>query len=925
MTSAVSTFVGHEHERHRIEALLDAKAPEARALLLDGEAGIGKTTLWRWGANEAAARGYLVLRCQRAETELTLPFAALNDLLGPMLGTQATGLAPAEHLALEAALSTSVPTQAFARLAVLRAALALLRCLAAHNHLLLAIDDVQWLDRESAAVLEYALRRLTDTPIRLLLSRRSERDSPPPLGLDRALSPEQHTNVRVEPLQIGELDQMLQARLGLALPRPRLVELHRVSGGNPFYALEIARALQQFSTPLTDPIAVPDSLAGLVRARLARLSPDARHAALLASAASHPSIEFVQRAAGGTEGLTEAIESSVLELEAERLRFSHPLLATVAYTSALPWDRRAAHKVLAEACLDPEEKALHLARSTDQPDAGVAALLDAAAEFAARRGAPSAAADLADHACRLTPAGAAPALARRLAQSAEYHLAEGDTARGRALLEDAAEQSVEGPVRAQLLLRLGRARYIEDNVGAAHALFQQARTEAGEDLRPAASAEQALAFTAMFGGDIARALKHAESSLRLAEQIGEPDLLALALGRVAVNKFLLGRGLDREMIERAVGLEPYVDAVPVEWLPRYVYAGLASWISDFATARRLYGELYQAAIEQSDERSIPTLLFAMSQLESAAGNLDLAGRQAGEAVERSRQSGLSSLQCNALSAQCLASALLGQTAIARAAAKEGLQIAAQTGAVAPLTWLTAHLGFLELSLGDHTAAHARLEPLAGMVVKIGVGEPTIVRFLPDEIEALIAMGELEEARQMVAMLEERGRALDRPWALVTGARSAALLAAADGAFDAAEEALDRAFQALARLPEPVERGRTLLVAGAIARRARRWHSARTYLSQALDLFDALGAALWAERAAAELARIPGRRRAGNELSEMEERVAGLVATGLTNQEIASRLFVTVRTVESHLSKIYAKLGLRSRTELAGRYPHQNNP
>jgi DNA-binding CsgD family transcriptional regulator len=323
-------------------------------------------------------------------------------------------------------------------------------------------------------------------------------------------------------------------------------------------------------------------------------------------------------------------------------------------------------------------------------------------------------------------------------------------------------------------------------------------------------------------------------------------------------------------------------------------------------------------VEQGDERAIPTLLFAMSQLEAATGNLEAAARYAADAVERTRQSGLSSLQAYSLSAQTLVSALLGREATARSAAEQGLQIASRTGAVAPLTLVVAAFGFLEISLGNYPAAHARLGPLAAMLTQIGVAEPTVVRFLPDEIEALIALGELDQARPLVAMLEQRGLALDRPWALATGARSAALLAAADGNFAVAEAALARAFDAHARLPEPLERGRTLLVAGTIARRAKRWRLARERLGQALELFDALGAALWAERTAAEIARVPGRRRGGDALTEMEQRVAELVVQGLTNRKIAARLFVSVRTVESNLSKIYVKLGVRSRAELAGR-------
>jgi DNA-binding CsgD family transcriptional regulator len=302
-------------------------------------------------------------------------------------------------------------------------------------------------------------------------------------------------------------------------------------------------------------------------------------------------------------------------------------------------------------------------------------------------------------------------------------------------------------------------------------------------------------------------------------------------------------------------------------------------------------------------------------VESAAGNLALAGRYADEAVERSRQSGLGTVQANALYAQAVVGALLGREDRARAASDEGLVLAAQTGAVAPMTLLIAAQGFLELSLGDAQAVHDRLGPLSEMIAAIGLAEPGVVRFLPDEIEALVSLGELDRARALTTLLEERGQALDRPWAIATGARSAALVAAAGGDFEGARDALGRALAAHERLTEPFERGRTLLIQGTIERRAKRRAVARRALTEALEIFDSLGAPLWSEKVAAELARIPGRGPGSGELTATERRVAELVVAGLSNKEISAKLFVTVRTVEWNLSKVYAKLGVRSRTEL----------
>jgi DNA-binding CsgD family transcriptional regulator len=272
----------------------------------------------------------------------------------------------------------------------------------------------------------------------------------------------------------------------------------------------------------------------------------------------------------------------------------------------------------------------------------------------------------------------------------------------------------------------------------------------------------------------------------------------------------------------------------------------------------------------------------------------------------------------ALHAQALVDAHLGRVSAAREAAEEGLRVARVSGAVAPLTQLTATLGFLELSLGDPVAAHGQLGPLAELIASVGVAEPGVVRFMPNAIEALIGLGEFEEASRLLAPFDERARSLDRVSARAAAARCRATLAAAHGEFGDARSSLEDAFAQHARLEEPFELGRTLLAQGSIERRARRRADARAALTRALELFDSLGAALWSERTAAELARIPGRTAASGELSETERRVAELVRLGLANKEIAARLYVTVRTVEAHLSKAYAKLGVRSRVELAAR-------
>jgi DNA-binding CsgD family transcriptional regulator len=316
--------------------------------------------------------------------------------------------------------------------------------------------------------------------------------------------------------------------------------------------------------------------------------------------------------------------------------------------------------------------------------------------------------------------------------------------------------------------------------------------------------------------------------------------------------------------------------------------------------------------------------FAVSELETRAGNWGEAARRAELAVERSRPAGLATIYVWSRYTQALVAAHLGHVRPARDAAADALEVAGQLGALAPITQATSLLGFLELSLDDPAAAHEWLGPLSGLIAQVGIAEPGVVRFMPNEIEALIALGRLDEADHLIELLDERARALDRISARAAVGRCRALRAAAAGDFVAARAAIEEALGQHARLSEPFELGRTLLAQGTIERRALQRSRARALLGQALELFDGLGAALWAEKVAAELSRIPGRQSGAGGLSEAERRVAELAAQGLANKEIAARLYVTVRTVEAHLSKVYAKLGIRSRSQLVARLSEGQN-
>jgi DNA-binding CsgD family transcriptional regulator len=268
----------------------------------------------------------------------------------------------------------------------------------------------------------------------------------------------------------------------------------------------------------------------------------------------------------------------------------------------------------------------------------------------------------------------------------------------------------------------------------------------------------------------------------------------------------------------------------------------------------------------------------------------------------------------------LVEAHLGRADPARLEALEGLRVAEGAGEILLVIPNLAVLGFLELSLGRPAEADAFLSRAVELEQAMGVREPAYFRIVPDEVESLVALGQLDEAEALLAPFEDAGRILDRTWAMATGARCRALVFAARGDLQSASDAADEAVRHHDRLPLPFELGRTLLVRGAVERRAKRKREARDTLTKALEVFDGLGAALWADKARAELARIGGRAPSSLDLTPTEDRVAALVAAGSTNREVADALFVSIHTVEANLKRIYRKLGVRSRTELASKFP-----
>ncbi len=403
-------LLGRDAERQEISAFLDDAQRLPCTLVLEGEPGIGKTTLWRLGVAEANERGYRVLACSPAEPEAELAYAALADLLdGVLQEVEGTLPAPQRRALRIALLLEDVDGSEPDRLAVAVALLGALRALASRSRLLIAIDDVQWLDASSTEALRYAARRVDEEPIAFLEATRSgEQES--------QLPAERLRRVPIGPLSLGALRPLLEERLGRVYPRPLLRRLHDVSGGNPFYALELARVLEpEHELNPGEPLPVPARLGDLVDARL-RVLPTETISVLAAGAAlADPTLELLE-AFGGPKvetRLRSAVEAGLVELRRGRLRFTHPLFAEGVQGVLEPSAARALHGRLAAIVPDLEQRAHHQAASAQPPDALVAKVLDEAAGTARSRGAPASAAELAEVALRFTPQGQPAEVYRR--------------------------------------------------------------------------------------------------------------------------------------------------------------------------------------------------------------------------------------------------------------------------------------------------------------------------------------------------------------------------------------------------------------------------------------------------------------------------------------------------------------------------------
>jgi DNA-binding CsgD family transcriptional regulator len=737
--------------------------------------------------------------------------------------------------------------------------------------------------------------------------------------LRRSLPADRIREMEVGPVTLAALHGVVRGHLDVTLPRPLLAEVHQAAGGNPFFALEIVRTLRRggVSVEAGQPLPVPESLHDLIHARLLALPLESREYLLAAAAHAHPLITVVERASGVDRqaGLSPALEAGIVELDSSRIRFTHPLLAAGAYEIADPVRRAEVHARLAQLLTDPEARAWQLAASVDEPNAAVAAALEEAALHARSRGAPRPAALLLDRACELTPADRRDDALRRAVDAAFLHYESGDSPRAESQLQGVIARLAPGSHRARATMRLARVRSYEAQVEAVE-LFLQAVDEAEGDPEILAVAHEGVA-TCLYRlwERVEESVEHADIAARLALELGNEELAAEALGTKWISESALGRDEAAATADRAMALQPAAENLRVLAQPRFSAAVHSMWTDEFVVARDGFCEALARSRALGDESSPPTVLAQLAEIDVELGSLDGALTWALSGQELSEQSGQHTLFAHHVALESFALAGLGRQEDARAAAARALELIPATGCRHGELIARRALGHLELALGNPAAAVAALEPSVERVRREAIVEPRVLP-LADFVEALIELGRTDEAVDVLGWYEKNAHRRERATALASCARCRGLLAAHEGSVDDAVGAYEKALERHAQAELPLDRARTLLALGATQRRAKRRREARATLEEALAVFEGIGAELWAERARDELKRISGRAATPGVLTPAEERVAALVAEGRTNREVAAALYLSDRTVEGHLGRVFAKLGVKKRSEVA---------
>lgn len=888
-------------------------AARSSALVLEGPAGIGKTYLWRELVDQAGTDGARVLRAQPGEAEQRLVGSALIDLCDPVRDDEIAGLPAPQAAALAAALLRQTGETAHPQ-AVALAFTTLVRQLSAQGTLLIGIDDVQWLDAQTADVLAFTARRLPSAGVGLLLTVRVDAGTSPP-GLVADLGDVLDvTRERVPAMTSTELEQLLHERLGAAAaPGVRRMAV-RSAAGNPLYGLEVARAMiARGAENALDTVPVPDSLADLVSRHVHAL-PEATRLGLAAAAAMRRAPLHRLRELGLADSLDPAERAGLLRIDGRTATFTHPLYAAAAYDALGPRERMRLHARLAAVVPGEEERARHLALASDEPDERVAAALDLARERALQRGAPQAALDASVLAVRATPSSG-PRLCERRIHLGQLLFRAGDTERARDELTSAATAATDDHQRARALHAL--ARVVNDTEGPVPArtveLAALALAAGDDDL----TADIHMGLAVSSADDWRAGFEHARAARELLARSPRPDPLrvAAAISAEVGARLYTGGGADLDACRQAIELQGDDLSLPVSDRALSVLWYLEMWTDDYPAARTHLDHAYRLARDEGDEPSRCYILACRSALELRAGRWAEAERFMDECLAASQASHNPHYARMVGTQRGWLLAYRGDLATARQVADDQLDEALAQGNELSEMHARALRGWCALEDGDATAAAADFDRYRDLLDASHTDEPAIAVFGGDHVEALIAAGRLADAERALNRMVEPAARLGRTSVLAAAARVEALLRAETGEQDASLTAAERAVALYASIERRFEYGRALLAKGQVHRRFKQKALARRELTAARDVFLELGAGAHAERAAAELARVGLRPPAAQELTETERRVAELAARGMTSAEIGQQLFLSTKTVSANLTRVYRKLNVRNRSEL----------
>jgi DNA-binding CsgD family transcriptional regulator len=912
-------LAGRDAELGAIRQALERRPDRLNVVVVEGTAGIGKTSLLRQLFEEHTEG--IALAARPVESERRLTFAALGDLLAGVADESLSGLPAPQQAALDAALLRAGAGRSPSVRAVGTALRTVLVELAQREPLLLVVDDVQWADEPSLAALAFALRRLEDHAVRLVVAERVPEGAATidPLGLDGTLL-DRPVHVRVRPLALGAIFHVVREHTGVALPRPLLVRITEESRGNPLYAIELARALAESSTRFTvgDPLPVSGTLEGLIESRLAR-TPESWHPTLLAMALSRdlPLDDLERAVPGAAEVIDQAHATRLVEWRDDRLRFSHPLFAAGVVGRASPTSRRSMHRRLAAISDDLERRARHLALGATGPDDAIARTLTDAAQTAARRGAWDQAAELAGLAERSTLTSAAIEAHDRTLLHGFFLARAGDAQGAQQVLTGLLDRVGGGELRARVLELQARVAF--DSTGAEATLLPLCDEALALADDPALRA-RIHATRGAIGSyvDLNQALADVEQALALLAEASSPDPAVFVTAVMVLTgcRFERGEPLPTELIERALEIEREQPNPDVSDRLGPAMGSFLKYSGRLADARRYLLDGYQAALDEGDDGSLPYAVSHLPQLELWAGRTAEAERWAEEHFSLAEHTGQAGQRISAL--YNLAQIHTEQGRFGDA--ERELDAADVIARDADGAWNTGPLagarGYLHLLRGEIELAVIELGRSSEAFAATGSVRPR--RGDRELAEALVRAGRLDDARPVIARLEAAS-ALVGYHTLLGGALTCrAMLAAAEQRLDEALTTIEDALIELERGEEPVAHGRAVLALGEIRRRRGERRLAVEVLERAEQIFTEVGAIPWAARSAEARRRVPVRQQRGPGLTDGEQRIASAAARGLTNHEIAAELFVSVKTVEANLTRAYTKLGVRSRAELAAR-------